>query len=88
MKKAKTELNDWTRSEYKRSDFAEMVRGKYANRVRKSTNVIVLDPEVAKVFRNDEAVNNALRELIGATRSAGRSGSKRKSKGAEKRRAA
>ena len=88
MKKGKTELNDWSRPEYKRTDFGEIVRGKYANRIRESTNVIVLDPGVAKVFPNDEAVNNALRELIGATRSAGRSSSKRKSKGTEKRRAA
>lgn len=89
MKKAKSELNDWSRPEYKRSDFGELVRGKYASRIRKSTNVIVLDPQVAKVFPNDEAVNNALRELIGATRSATRSVSKRKSKATtEKRRAA
>ena len=88
MKKAKSELNDWARPEYKRADFGQMVRGKYASRIRKSTNVIVLDPQVAKVFPNDEAVNNALRELIGATRSARRSSSKRKSKGTEKRRAA
>jgi hypothetical protein len=88
MKKAKSELNDWLRPEYKRSDFDELVRGKYANRIRKSTNVIVLDPQVAKVFPNDEAVNNALRELIEATRSA-RSVSKQKGKATtEKRRAA
>lgn len=88
MKKAKTELNDWSRPEYKRSDFGEIVRGKYASRIRKSTNVIVLDPQVAKVFPNDEAVNNALRELIGVNRSPGRSSSKRKSKRTEKKRAA
>lgn len=88
MKKVKSELNDWSRPEYKRSDFGELVRGRYASRFRKSTNVIVLDPQVAKVFPNDEAVNKALRELIGATRSATRSGSKRKSKATEKRRAA
>jgi hypothetical protein len=89
MKKAKSEeQNDWLRPEYKRADFGELVRGKYANRIRKSTNVIVLDPQVAKVFPNDEAVNNALRELIGATRVAAKSRSKRKIKTAEKRRAA
>jgi len=88
MKKAKSELNDWTRPEYKRADFRKLVRGKYANRIQRSTNVIVLDPQVAKVFPNDEAVNNALRELIGATRSATRS-IKRKGKATtEKRRAA
>ncbi len=88
MKKAKSELNDWSRPEYKRSDFGEMVRGKYASRIRKSTNVIVLDPQVAKVFPNDEAVNNALRELMGVTDSGAKSRSKRKSKTTEKQRAA
>jgi hypothetical protein len=88
MKKAKSELNDWSRPEYKRADFGEMVRGKYASRIRKSTNVVVLDPQVAKVFPNDEAVNNALRELIETTHSVRRSGSKRKSRATEKRRAA
>lgn len=64
MKRVKSELNDWLRPEYKRSDFGEFVRGKYASRIRTSTNVVVLDPQVAKVFPNDEAVNNALRGLI------------------------
>ncbi|MDX6443509.1 MAG: hypothetical protein QOH71_583 [Blastocatellia bacterium] len=88
MKKVKSELNDWSRPEYKRSDFGEMVRGKYAKRIQESTNVIVLDPKVAKAFPNDEAVNNALRGLIGLPPSSTRSSSKRKSKSTEKRRAA
>ena len=88
MKKAKSELNDWLRPEYKRSDFGNMVRGKYAKRIRESTNVIVLDPQVAKAFPNDEAVNNALRGLIRLSRSTARSRPKRKSKSTEKKRAA
>jgi len=87
MKKAKSEINDWLRPEYKRSDFGQLVRGKYAKRVRESTNVIVLDPQVAKVFPNDEAVNNALRGLMKHSRSSARSRSKRKSKTTEKKRA-
>jgi len=88
MKKAKeSELNDWGQPEYKRADLGELVRGKYAKRIRESTNVIVLDPQVAKVFPNDEAVNNALRNLIEANRSRTRSG-KRKSSLSEKKRAA
>ena len=39
-------------------------RGKYANRIRAESNVIVLDPKVAKVFPNDEAVNTALRGIM------------------------
>jgi len=88
MKKPKSELSDWSRPEYKRSDFGQLVRGKYAKRIRESTNVIVLDPSVAKAFPNDEAVNNALRGLIGLPPSSARSGSKRKSKPSEKKRAA
>jgi hypothetical protein len=72
MKKAKSELNDWSRPEYKRSDLGKIVRGKYANRIRASTKVIVLDPQVAKAFPNDEAGNNALRGLIKLARSSAR----------------
>lgn len=61
---AKSELNDWGKPEYKRSDLGELVRGKYARRIREATNVVVLDPPVAKAFPNDKAVNNALRGLI------------------------
>jgi hypothetical protein len=72
MKKAKSELNDWARPEYKRSDLGEVVRGKYASRIRASTNVIVLDPQVAKAFPNDKAVNDALRGLLKLARSSAR----------------
>ena len=76
MKKVKSELNDWLRPEYKRSDFGTLVRGKYARRVRASTNVVVLDPQVAKAFPNDEAVNNALRGLMELARSSARPASR------------
>jgi len=56
---------DELRAEYKRSDFpGGLVRGKYAKRLKESSNVIVLRPEVAKAFPNEEAVNNALLSLI------------------------
>ncbi|MEW6542830.1 MAG: serine protease [Nitrospirota bacterium] len=72
MKKRKSELHDWLRPEYKRSDFGKFVRGKYARQVRASTNVVVLDPQVAKVSPNDEAVNAALRGLMEVARSSAR----------------
>jgi len=51
--------------------------------------VIVLDPEIAKAFPNDEAVNDALRGLISPARSSVRARSPRKTKKATvKRRAA
>lgn len=48
------------RSEY---DFSGGVRGKYARRYAKGTNVVVLEPDVAKVFPNSKAVNRLLRAL-------------------------
>lgn len=46
------------RAEY---DFSGAVRGKYCQRYLESTNVVVLDPDVAKRFKNSTAVNEALR---------------------------
>ncbi len=64
MKKANRKQADELRPEYKRSDFGALVRGKYAQRIIEATNVVVLDPQVAKAFPNDRAVNKALRGLL------------------------
>jgi len=48
------------RSEY---DFAGGTRGKYAKRFLESTNLVLLDPDVAEMFPTQAAVNNALRAL-------------------------
>ena len=65
MKKDKQVDKDQLRTEYERSDFpAGLVRGKYAERMRQSSNIVVLRPEVAQVFPNEDAVNNALLSLI------------------------
>ena len=65
MKKDKQVDKDELRAEYERSDFpAGLVRGKYAERMRESSNIVVLRPEVAQVFPNEAAVNNALLSLI------------------------
>lgn len=65
MKKDKAPDQDELRAEYKRSDFpGGLVRGRYAKRLRESSNVVVLKPEVAEAFPNEEAVNNALLSLI------------------------
>ncbi len=60
MKKVKSEMADELRPEYKRSDFGEIVRGKYANRIKAETNVVPLEPDIAEAFPNDEAVNKVL----------------------------
>jgi len=63
MKKAKKRGADELRSEYKRSDLGVLVRGKYIDLLRSSSNVVVLDPEVAGLFPNAASVNAALRSL-------------------------
>jgi hypothetical protein len=64
MKNKEPDSNE-LRAEYKRSDFPSgLVRGKYAKRIKESSNVIVLRPEVAEAFPNEEAVNKALLSLI------------------------
>lgn len=52
--------DDEMRPEY---DFSEGVRGKYYNAFMQSNNVIILDPDVAEVFRDSASVNEALRLL-------------------------
>ena len=64
MKKAR----DVMRTEYKRSDFAKLERGKFYNEVAKGSSVAVLAPEVAKAFPNSEAVNQALLGLLALTK--------------------
>lgn len=44
-------------------DFTGGIRGKYARRYAKGTNVVVLDPDVARLFPNREAVNETLRAV-------------------------
>jgi hypothetical protein len=52
--------NDEMRAEY---DFSGGVRGKYYDAYQQATNVVVLDPDVAEVFRDSASVNEALRLL-------------------------
>ena len=73
MKKTKKVSADELRSEYKRSDFGALVRGKYVERLRVKSNVVVLDPEVAELFPNGAAVNAALRALAEIAKRAGSS---------------
>lgn len=85
MKKAKS-TSDELRAEYKRSDFGKLERGKYYERVKASSNVVVLDAEVAEVFPNSASVNKALRSLVEVAQKA--SGLTRRSTGRGKRRRA
>jgi hypothetical protein len=49
-------------------DFSSGVRGKYAKRYARGSNVVRLEPDVAKVFPTAEAVNDSLRALAGILR--------------------
>jgi len=73
MKKPEKETDEM-RTEYRREDLGPLVRGKYAARYAKATNVVVIDEALTKAFPNSEAVNEALRSLLTvATRITGRS---------------
>ncbi|HEX5122142.1 MAG TPA: hypothetical protein VFV97_02765 [Rhodanobacteraceae bacterium] len=52
------------RAEYRQSDFSKIERGKYAKRIKASSNVVVLEPEIAAAFPNSAAVNEALQSLV------------------------
>jgi hypothetical protein len=62
--KKKDSINDNMREYY---DFSKGVRGKYAKRYKKGSNVVVLEPDVAKRFPNSDSVNKALREIAPVT---------------------
>lgn len=64
-KEISSDIEDELRPEY---DFRELlkggVRGKYVERYRAGTNVILLAPDVAQAFPTEEAVNEALRLVM------------------------
>ena len=45
-------------------DLSGGVRGKYYERYRQGTNVVLLEPDLARVFRDSAVVNQALREYL------------------------
>lgn len=61
-----TSTNDEIRPEY---DFSGGVRGKYYEAYMQSSNVVVLDPDVAEIFRDSASVNEALRLLAKVAKS-------------------
>lgn len=63
MNKPDLSDEDELRPEYVRSDFGEMVRGKY-NADLKTVHLVFLDPELVAAFPTDRAVNDALRSLL------------------------
>ncbi len=60
-KKNKTRVSDpEMRAEY---DFSKGIRGKYAKKFARGTNIVVLEPDVARIFPDSASVNKALRAL-------------------------
>ena len=69
MKAKKQETVNELRPEYD-FDYSKAVRGKYCRRlIDEGSNVVVLDPDIAKAFRDSVSVNEALRSLLELTRS-------------------
>lgn len=69
MKDKHKKSHDDLRSEYN-FDYSEAVRGKYYKKLmEEGSNIVVLEPDVAKVFHDSASVNEALRSLLDLTRS-------------------
>lgn len=69
MKRKSDVSSDDLRSEYT-FDYSKAIRGKYYRRlIKENANVVVLEPDVAKVFHDSKAVNDALRALLKVARS-------------------
>lgn len=62
-KEADDELGDELRAEYNFSQLRGGIKGKYVERYQAGTNLVLLAPDVAKAFPDDESVNEALRLL-------------------------
>ena len=69
MKRAEPETEeDELRPEYDLSQLKGRVRGKYVERYRQGTNLVLLEPDVAEAFPDADSVNEALRFLIRVTK--------------------
>lgn len=79
MRRVEPDLKDELRPEYRREELGKGVRGKHLASYRKGTNLVLLQPDVARAFPTADAVNEALRgllELARRSRSGARTGSK------------
>lgn len=68
-KNIQSEMDDELRSEYDMRELLKgSVRGKYVEQYRAGTNLVLLEPDVAKAFSSGQAVNDALRLILKLTR--------------------
>lgn len=61
---------DTLRDEYPEDLIRSGVRGRYAQRYREGTNIVLIDPDLHALFPDSEAVNRALREYVATKRPA------------------
>ena len=73
MQKASAEsANEELRPEYDLTQLRGGVRGKYYRRAKAGTNLVLIDPDLAKTFPDEASVNRALRLLVSTARAATR----------------
>lgn len=68
-KNTKQRPNGEIRPEYDFSSMKGGIRGKYYEQYRKGSNVVLLDPDIAKAFPTEGAVNEALRGILSTAQS-------------------
>lgn len=68
MKSIKKQDDYELREEYDLSKMTVLPKGRFDPKRSIGSNVVVLDPEIAKAFPNDEAVNEALRLILEAAK--------------------
>jgi len=61
---------DTLRDEYPEDLIKSGVRGKYTKSYREGTNIVLIDPDLHKIFPDSDAVNRALREYLSTRRTA------------------
>ena len=61
MRKQSKKIENEMQDEY---DFNKGIRGKYAKKYAAKNNIVVLEPDVARVFRDSSVVNETLRNLL------------------------
>ena len=59
------DATDEMRAEY---DFSDAVQGKHHRAYKEGTNIVLLEPDIARVFRDSASVNRALRMLMEVAR--------------------
>ena len=86
MRKGKRSRSNELHPEYDFSSMKGGVRGKYAARLRKESNLVLLEPDVASAFPTEAAANEALRAVLKASQAVRRRRPNRPFGGGEPRR--